>query len=45
MAVLSQRGAADSLEVPGGFQVAYVVFECAVELEAFSCALNPQWAG
>lgn len=42
-----QRGAlhADSLEVPAGLQVVYIVFEWAVELETFSGALNPQRAG
>lgn len=46
-AVLGQRGAlhVDSLEVPAGLQVAYVVFEWAVDLETFSGALNPQRAG
>lgn len=45
--MLDQRSVlfVNSLEVPAGLQEAYVVFKWAVELEAFTGALNLQWAG
>lgn len=45
--MLDQRSVlfVNSLEVPAGLQGAYVVFKWAVELEAFTGALNLQWAG